>query len=84
MLQQARRYIPKPLLNSLRKLKLRYLKSKSAEDVFTDIYLTGKWGKGDTPFFSGEGSVTGSYQEYVTFIQDFIRRYDIKRVVDLG
>jgi SAM-dependent methyltransferase len=84
MLQQAKRYIPKPVLNSLRKIKLRYLKSKSAEDVFTDIYLTGKWGKGDSPFFSGEGSVTDTYLEYVKFMQDFIRSHEIKRVVDLG
>lgn len=84
MLQQAKRYIPKPFLNSLRKIKLRYLKSKTAEEVFTDIYLTGKWGKGDSPFFSGEGSVTDTYLEYVKFMQDFIRTHDIKRVVDLG
>lgn len=84
MIQHAKRMIPKSFLKSLRNVKLRYLESKSAEDVFTDIYLQGKWGKGDTPFFSGTGSIEETYRPYIQFMQDFIRKHQIKTVVDLG
>ncbi len=86
MIQQAKRFIPTVVLKSLRSIKLRYLQSKSAEEIFTDIYMTGKWGKGkdETPFFSGVGSVEEAYRSYIDFMQEFLRKNEIKSVVDLG
>ncbi len=86
MIQQAKRFIPTVVLKSLRSIKLRYLQSKSAEEIFTDIYMTGKWGKGkaETPFFSGVGSVEEAYRSYLDFMQEFLRKNEIKSVVDLG
>ncbi len=85
MIQQAKRFIPKGFLRSLRSVKLWHLKSKTAEDVFTDIYLQGKWGKGsDSPFFSGTGSIEETYLPYIQFMQDFIRKHHINSIVDLG
>jgi SAM-dependent methyltransferase len=84
MIQQTKRFIPKVFLKSLRSVKLWHLKSKSAEEVFTDIYLQGKWGKGESPFFSGTGSIEETYLPYIQFMQDFIRKHEIKFIVDLG
>jgi hypothetical protein len=58
------------------------------ESVFTNIYETREWGDNGNEFYlgsSGPGSNL-EYNEntYIPFLKDFIKKNDIKSVVDLG
>ncbi len=46
---------------------------------FSDIYATNEWEHG-----SGEGSLPVHTRGYAAFLQDFIRRHDVRSVVALG
>lgn len=48
-------------------------------DIFDKIYENSYWGKG-----SGGGSSPEATQPYKVFLEDFIRQYNIKSIVDLG
>lgn len=49
------------------------------DKVFSDIYAKGVWGQG-----SGAGSDPANVDEYVRFLQDFIRTRGIRSIVDCG
>lgn len=48
-------------------------------DIFDKIYENSYWGKG-----SGGGSSPEATQPYKVFLEDFIRQYNVKSIVDLG
>lgn len=48
-------------------------------EKFEQIYARDEWGNG-----SGEGSAPLHTGEYVRFLQDFLARHRVRRVVDLG
>lgn len=49
------------------------------DKVFSNIYAERVWGKG-----SGAGSDPANVEEYVRFLQDFIRHRQIRSIVDCG
>lgn len=49
------------------------------DKVFSDIYARSVWGKG-----SGAGSVPANVEEYLRYLQEFIRSRGIRRIVDCG
>jgi SAM-dependent methyltransferase len=51
--------------------------------VFNDVYATKQWGSG-AGFHSGPGSIGTPAEQYAEYIRMFIRRHDIRSVVDLG
>lgn len=81
----AKIVLPEPLLNEYRKLKAERAKNAS---IFSYIYEHNIWGKPhqDSPFNSGTGSTsTAEFTEkYCDFVVDFIRKKNIKQVVELG
>src|SRR5579872_1106350 len=57
----------------------------SMEDVFTWIYQSGYWGVDEEGRgTSGEGSAWENVQVYVSYLQDFLKKHQIRSVVDLG
>lgn len=57
-------------------------------ELFTKVYETRKWGDNDDPAYEGS-SGTGSdinynMKTYVPLVRDFITKYNIRSVVDLG
>ena len=54
-------------------------RTPSMKDVFEYVYWKEFWGKG-----SGEGSTIANTRPYVDFLHRFLKRMDIKSVVDLG
>ena len=59
----------------------------SNEQVFTEIYKSGKWGAKVTdeqPFYSGPGSYGENAKEYVAFLTAFIKQNEIKAITDIG
>ncbi|NGX27579.1 MAG: hypothetical protein K940chlam6_01517, partial [Chlamydiae bacterium] len=55
------------------------------EEAFTKIYETKHWGaneKGEG--FSGPGSTVRSAAPYMKFVQDFIKKHNIRTIVDVG
>ncbi|NGX59354.1 MAG: Trans-aconitate 2-methyltransferase [Chlamydiae bacterium] len=56
-----------------------------SEQVFTQIYETQSWGANeDSMGFSGPGSTVRSAAPYMKFLQDFIKKYNIRTIVDVG
>ncbi|NGX48380.1 MAG: hypothetical protein K1000chlam3_01771, partial [Chlamydiae bacterium] len=56
-----------------------------SEEAFTKIYETKHWGaneKGEG--FSGPGSTVRSAAPYMKFVQDFIKKHNIRTIVDVG
>ena len=54
-------------------------------DTFNGIYADGYWGKDVTgKGTSGTGSTLEITREYRAFIEDFIRKHDVRSVVDAG
>jgi SAM-dependent methyltransferase len=51
------------------------------EDVFTDVYTQGKWGR---PWYSGDGSTVSNAAPYVQFLEQFLKEHDIHSVADVG
>lgn len=57
------------------------------EQVFTNIYKTRTWGETISSEFSGSsggGSELSVNTEYISFLKEFIRKNNIKTVVDIG
>ena len=52
--------------------------------AFRGIYRVGKWGGGAWGFYSGAGSDDDVIGPYATTVNDYIRRHNIRSVVDLG
>lgn len=58
---------------------------ESAEEVFTRIYDHGIWGVNEEGIgHSGGGSTVESSKKYMIFLQNFLKRHNIKSVVDVG
>ena len=59
--------------------------NEDTEQVFTTIYRKGFWGYNEEGVgFSGAGSTVANTNDYVVFLQNFIRENNIKTVVDAG
>ena len=64
---------------------------KSNRDVFSHIYESGEWAVDNNgvkdakyEFTSGSGSSPENVKPYMTYLQDFLKKKQIKSVVDLG
>lgn len=61
------------------------LSADSNEEVFTQIYKEGSWGKNEEgEGYSGPGSEPKHAGPYIAFLQHFIKSNGIKSVVDVG
>lgn len=59
--------------------------ARPAQEVFTEIYSKKLWGANENGVgWSGAGSDFGSTPVYRKFLQDFLKTYAIKSVVDVG
>lgn len=57
----------------------------SCEEIFSQIYLEGRWGKdAQGEGTSGKGSHISNAKVYVVFLQDFLQKRGIKSVIDVG
>jgi hypothetical protein len=91
MKQTLLRLTPKPLLEGYRSFKRwverRRNSAKTTEQIFTEIYRTGKWGGSESNLCSGGGSlheeIVGPYVTALTALLDGITDFPI-RIVDLG
>jgi len=54
----------------------------SLQDVFSDIYRKRKWGSGYSA--SGDGSDPDVARPYVNYVNDVLRQYGVKSVLDIG
>lgn len=87
-----KRIIPPPIVNHISQRRLRaHLarqtvknRGRTAAEVFTEIYVTNAWGGKPGELNSGSGTYGPAAEKYVGFVNDFIRRNDVKTVVDLG
>ncbi|WP_214229601.1 class I SAM-dependent methyltransferase [Pedobacter sp. B4-66] len=52
--------------------------------IFTNIYKDNVWGGKKGEYFSGTGSYSDRIPEYVDIVVDFIRRKEIKKIVEIG
>ena len=85
------RLTPSPILEAYRSVKRwferRRNSARTTEEIFTEIYRSGKWGGGEGTLCSGGGSSTeeivGPYVHTVTALLDSIRDFPV-RIVDLG
>jgi hypothetical protein len=67
-------------------------KEQSLSTIFKNIYDNKEWGDANllglantqNLYFSGTGSYTNASKKYVRFIVDFLKKNNIKSVVDLG
>jgi len=62
----------------------RKFKSMTVEETFSTIYRTKGWGDDGGRFCSGSGSWGKAADDYCKFAIDFIKKHDVKSVVDLG
>lgn len=61
------------------------LSGQSAEEVFTNIYKTGLWGRNNSGMgTSGDGSTLHTTEDYRKFLQQFLKDMHIQSVVDAG
>jgi SAM-dependent methyltransferase len=56
----------------------------SIKETFQRIYRTREWGDDGSPFHSGSGSRGAASEQYCVFVIDFIRKHNVRSVVDLG
>jgi 2-polyprenyl-3-methyl-5-hydroxy-6-metoxy-1,4-benzoquinol methylase len=62
-----------------------YFATPTSEEVFQKVYEIAAWGKDETgKGTSGPGSNPENAVEYLSFIQEFLKKHEIKSVVDLG
>jgi SAM-dependent methyltransferase len=82
MKSALKKLIPKAWLRGYAELKNA---NKSAEEIFTEIYKKGYWGKtDDTKYFSGTGTHDENALKYVEVLTEFIRTNNIKSVFEIG
>ncbi len=56
-----------------------------AEKVFSQIYQQGAWGKDHLgQGTSGPGSTLKEGRPFIKYVQDFLRSFDVRSIVDLG
>lgn len=60
-------------------IKTLLLKNSNINNIFDTIYETNAWGNG-----SGSGSKESLNVEYVSFLQDFFKKFNIKTISDVG
>ena len=91
--QHIKALLPKPFLRALQKLKARRFRARyanlSTQEVFTQIYANGNWGKSADPaqkFYSGSGSHdSAALEAYAQAVQVFLSGFAAKpKVLDLG
>lgn len=59
--------------------------AQTPSDVFTQIYEVGLWGRDEQgKGTSGGGSTFENAMEYIAFLNKFIRKNNIKTIVDIG
>ncbi len=52
---------------------------ENTEKIFSNIYLTGGWGRDDQgKGFSGQGSTLDNTRTYIKFIEEFIKTTKLK------
>lgn len=77
-----KKLVPESVINTYR---LNTNRNKSAKEVFTDIYLNGKWGRtNEQKFCSGYGSSGEIASAYARFVNEFIAKNNVRSIVDLG
>lgn len=61
-------------------------RNKSAEEVFTQIYQKGYWGKSkeESSYFSGTGTHDLNTLKYIDMLCDFITKHNVKSVFEIG
>jgi SAM-dependent methyltransferase len=66
-------------------LKNPVIASENLEEIFTKVYEKKIWGQSSDGFgSSGSGSVPEASKEYVAFVNDFIKKNNVKSVLDIG
>jgi SAM-dependent methyltransferase len=65
-------------------LAMRRSRGKQPSEIFSDIYLQNKWGRGDGEFFSGTGSLPNMTDGYTAFVNKFVKDNGVTSIVDLG
>lgn len=58
--------------------------SLSIRETVQRIYRTREWGDDGSPYHSGSGSRDAASEQYCAFVIDFIRKHNVRSVVDLG
>src|SRR4249920_1267225 len=86
--QGLRRALPQWLLDGYRRIVHGQtwfdFADRSRAEVFTHIYRSGMWGRGEGEFYSGPGSDTNVTAPYVAAVRRFIESHGTKSVVDIG
>ena len=61
-------------------------RNKTAEEVFTEIYKKGYWGKNnvESAYFSGTGTHDVNTLKYIDTLCDFIQKHNIKSAFEIG
>jgi SAM-dependent methyltransferase len=59
-------------------------RQRTPEQVFSQIYEAGLWGKSGQGFDSGTGSIDAHATAYVKALARYVEQHSIRRVVDLG
>jgi hypothetical protein len=82
---------PMPVVNFMRRLKraneFRENRSMTTEEVFTDVYLRGRWGGAEGEFSSGHGSHDDAIvRKYVAALRPWLESINSRELtcVDLG
>ncbi len=60
------------------------LKNKPVEEIFTDIYKNNAWGGKPGEFYSGDGTYSPNVASYINVVEEFIRKNDVRSVLDIG
>jgi SAM-dependent methyltransferase len=83
--QMAKATLPRSIMGRMRlAMQRRHDRGRSREDVFTEVYAKGMWGKSEDGISSGPGSVAENFTQYVDFVSEFVATHGIKSVVDFG
>jgi hypothetical protein len=85
----VKRVLPQSCLNLLRSYQNRQYRNRTPEQIFTEIYETGRWGISrdpNRPFYSGSGSNRDEeVSSYVEAVGEFLSSLGAKPdVVDIG
>lgn len=82
---------PAPLRDLWKKFRLgieeKRIEGHSLDEIFAETYAKRKWGasEGQSPFFSGVGSLPDATAEYEAFLASYIERHpEIETLVDVG
>lgn len=80
------RYAPAAIRTWARAGRLRRLRRTNAgrpvEEVFADVYASGRWG--GQPYHSGSGSRDAPAHSYAACVRELIRTAGVRSVVDIG